>query len=369
MKYHKSLLALTLLCACNFAFATSKPPTTPTPTPNPSTTVTGHQDQNQHQSNQQGQGQDQTATGTGLGIGVGVGGNSASNATGGNANATGGRGGDGGSALSGSTSGAVSGSQSGVQGSGNADVRTNTTIGPVGSTSSSGSLSGAAASNGDQSTNVRNGSESNSSARTGDQNTRLDTSDVNLVSTGSASDSQSTSAGGSSDNAVNVDASTDSNYTAQALYLPSVPVNVPVGVPGGDVTVYYGTCGPLKAIESERVTGTYIGFWRKQSIDLGRSDRIVPYQGGEYIERTYSDGSTRLFGHQAVRTVALVSVAGGRSITLGGGQTGGNWGQAGAGGSSAMQQVVTQIDLEPCEAFHTKPPAVIQFNEPRVPRG
>lgn len=293
-----------------------------------------HQDQNQHQSNQQDQ--NQSATGTGLGIGVGVGGNSTSNASGGNASAKGGN------ALSGSTSGATSGSLSGVQGSGNADVSTSTTIGPVGSTSSSGSLSGAAASN-------------------GDQTTQLDTSDVNLVSTDTNS---------SSDNTVSVDASTKSNYTAQALYLPSNPVTIPVGIAGSNVTVYYGPCGPLKAIETNAVTGTYFGLVRKHKVHLGTTDRIVPYNGAEYLERAYSDGSTRLFGHQAVRTVAVVSVAGGRSVSLGGGQTGGGWGQAGAGGSSAMQQVVNQIDLELCEAFHTKPTApVIEFWETRVPRG
>ena len=100
---------------------------------------------------------------------------------------------------------------------------------------------------------------------------------------------------------------------------------------------------------------------------IGGTDRIVPYEGGEYVSRAYSDGSTRLFGHRAVRTTAVVTISGSRQIGAGGGQTGGGYGQLGVGGGSSMQRVVTQIDLEPCEAFHSLPapaPVVLAVPEP-----
>lgn len=99
----------------------------------------------------------------------------------------------------------------------------------------------------------------------------------------------------------------------------------------------------------------------------GRTDRIVPYQGGEYVSRNYPDGSVRLFGHRAVRTTAVVTISGSRQVGAGGGQTGGGYGQLGVGGGSSMQRVVTQIDLEPCEAFHSVPspaPVVVTASEP-----
>ena len=360
MKLKNYVLAACLAMLAFPAFATNNNPPNPCgnhgnncdpTTPTPGGDQSQQQDQNQHQSNEQGQGQSQTATGTGTGIAV---------ADGGDATATGGQGGRGGDATSGSLSGAISGSLSGVSDSGN-----------------SASLSGAAATTGDQTTSVANGSNSLSGANAsnGDQSQATTVGNSTAVTTGGATSGAASNVGdtaASSDNAVgvNVDASNNSRYTSQALLLPSNPTNIPVGIAGSNVTVYYGTCGPLKAIETNAVTGTYFGLVRKHKVHLGQTDRIVAYEGAEYIEKSYPDGSIRLFGHQAVRTVAVVSVAGGRSINLGGGQTGGGWGQAGAGGSSAMQQVVNQIDLEPCEAYHSAPlPPRIEFAEPRVPRG
>lgn len=247
----------------------------------------------------------------GLGIGQGGAGGSAS-------------GGAGGNASSGAVSDASSGSISGVS------------VGDIGSTSGSSST----ASNGNQSLS-------------GTQ-TVTNTNGGNTTASGASAD-------GSGNSTTQVNASNNSRYTAQSLFLPSIQAAAPTFAPGALATVVHGQCGPLMAIQSEEVTGTYLGLFRKHHIALGRTDRIVPHDGGEYVSRTYPDGSTRLFGHRAVRTTAVVTISGSRQIGAGGGQTGAGYGQLGVGGGSSMQRVVTQIDLEPCEAFHSvpAPPSVV----------
>lgn len=270
----------------------------------------------QSQTQGQGQAQGQIAvggTGTGIGVGIGKGGEGGK---GGSANASGG------SATSGSSAGALSGSYSGLSDSGNSS-----------SVAKGGSV-------GDTSSNASTGAVD--------------------ASSGSVASSD-----GSGNSSTHVDAS--SSHNSQALFLPTLPGAAPTFVAGSSATVVASQCGPLMATESEDVNGIYLGLIRKHSIPLGRTDRIVPYEGGEYVSRSYPDGSTRLFGHRAVRTTAVLNVAGSRQVALGGGETGGNWGQGGAGGGSSMQRLVVQIDLEPCEAFHSVPAPVVVAVPAAVP--
>jgi hypothetical protein len=275
----------------------------------------------QSQTQGQGQAQGQMATGgNGTGIGVGLGGEGgrggSASASGGNSEATGGN----------SIADSSSVSLAGVYDSGNSASRSDASVG-------------------------------NTSASTG----AID------ASSGSVSGASSDNSGGNS--TTHVDASNNSRYTAQSLFLPSIQAAAPTFAPGALATVVHGQCGPMMAIQSEEVTGTYLGLFRKHHIALGRTDRIVPYEGGEYISRTYPDGSTRLFGHRAVRTTAVVTISGSRQIGAGGGQTGGGYGHLGVGGGSSMQRVVTQIDLEPCEAFHSVPaPATVVIAAPAPAR-
>lgn len=345
-----ALAACLLLVMAQPCFATGKPPTTPPPhdpppanwwndikNTNSNDNSNHNQNHNQNHNNANASSKsDANATGVGLGLGLGIGegGNASSHATGGNA--TGGNakaeGGAGGFAAQGQG-----------QGQDQSQLATGGSVGNIGL--SNGSNSG--------SNTLNNGSNSGG----------------NSLSNGSASGASADNSGGNS--AVNVDASDRSStqYESQALFLPSLPPVLPPGIPGAVATVTYGQCGPLKAVESERVSGTYLGLFRKHKIDLGRSDRIVPYAGGEYIERKYPDGSVRLFGNMAVRTTAVLNVAGSRSVALGGGKTGGDWGQAGGGGGSAMQQLVTHIDLEPCEAFHSAPAKTVYVEVAQKPPG
>lgn len=342
----KNYLLIALLLAAAPAIATTNPPNpcgnhgnncNPDP-PTTSNPVTNEQNQGQLQGQAQGQGQNQTATGgTGTGIGVGIG--QGGSATGGSA-----QGGTGGTATSGSAAGAVSGSLSGVQGSGNAS------LGDVGSTSAAGALSNA--SNGDQSLS-------------GTQ-TVANTNGGNQTASGASADGS-----GNSDTAVTISGDSYNTEGSSFVYQAAMPPAPPVFGPSSVATVSYGQCGPYKAVESAQVNGVYLGMIRKHSIPLGRTDRIVAYNGESFKQKQFPDGRWYLEGQKAIRTTTVLNVSGSRQVSLGGyGSNGG--GQAGAGGGSSMQQLVSTIDLEPCVAYIAEPARevpVIEFKEPRVPRG
>lgn len=371
MKYTKTLLALTLLCVCNIALATNPPnpcgnhgnncnPTTPT------TPVTGEQqqDQNQHQSNQQGQGQGQaqnaTGTGTGLGVGVGygTGGDSSSVANGGHAT--------GGNALSGSQSGATSGSLSGVQGSGNADVRTNTTIGPVGSTSASGSLSGAAASNGDQSTSVRNGSESSSGAVSGD---------VSGTNTNTTSSTGGTS---SANGIVSVDAADRSSTTYQNstrvnTFIPGdLPSNAMTIAPGASITVAGDqACGVL--VSKVEIP---VYQWNKRGtkkVQVGYDEDVVPYKDASGVQQDYQtvnlpNGGYYLRGNHVTYVLSTQGSSTSSQLGLQGGGSGG-YGGLSFGSGRSYSQAGVRVIIRPCIAEKVDALPVIEYSKPRIPRG
>lgn len=353
----KKYLIIALLLAAAPAIATNPPNPCGNHgnncNPDPPQTTPGNQSQTQ--SNDQGQQQNATGTGTGIAVAGGGAANAAGGAGGagghggtavaGGGSATGGnaQGGAGGTATSGSASGAVSGSLSGVQGSGNAH------LGDVGSTSAAGALSNA--SNGDQSLS-------------GTQ-TVANTNGGNTTASGASADGS-----GNSETAVSIGG--DHFEGSQTVYQAAMPAAAPIFGPGSIASVSYGSCGPYMGVSSEDVHGTYIGLFRKQKIYLGRSDRIVERNGQPFKESRLPDGRWVLEGQRAVRTTTVLNVSGSRQVSLGGGDTGGGYGQAGAGGGSSMQRLVTQIDLEPCIAYIAEPVQqlpVIEFKEPRVPRG
>lgn len=347
LKY-KALHLSILLMLSSAAMATTNPPN---PCGNhgnncdpetPSTPNTNTQGQAQGQGQGQGQGQQQGQTangghGTGVGVGIGQGG-------------SGGAGGQGGN----STAGALSGSLSGVTGSGNS--RNEIGVGDVGSNSSAGAYSGG--------NNLSNGSASLSGASNGDQTT-TNTNGGNTTSSGASADGS-----GNADTDVTVGG--DQYEGSQTVYQAAMPSAPPIFGPASAAVVSYGQCGPYTAVESEQVDGVYLGLFRKHKINLGRTDRIVAYNGESFKEKRLPDGRWYLEGLRAVRTTAVLNVSGSRQVSLGGGDTGGGYGQAGAGGGSSMQRVVSTIDLEPCVAYIAEPAVqtpVIEFKEPRVPRG
>ena len=355
---NKSMLVVALLAFASPVFATGNhtcpyggnhPNCKPKPEdPKPPTPTTPTQNQTQQQQQQQ----DQTANGgdgTGVGIGVGIGQGGAAtggNATGGNAT--------GGTAVAGGGSVGDTTSLSGVVGSGNS---TNDLSNTVRDSGNSASLSGAAAISGSQ-----------SGVRVGD--TSLENDSTSLSGAASHSGGNTTESGSSSDNSggnndVSIDTSDRSSdsYESQALFIPSVQAAPPAIVASPALTVDRGVCGPRQGLITEDVNGIYIGMFTQRNVYLGKTDRIVSLDGQKFLYEDGNDGVKRLIGHRPVSYIAVIGVAGSRSIGLGGGKTGGDWGNAGASGGSSMQRMVVQTNLEDCEFAHTAPTPV---NVPRI---
>ncbi|QIN95280.1 hypothetical protein DLP3_117 [Stenotrophomonas phage vB_SmaS_DLP_3] len=377
MKIVKYSLALLLIAAASPAFATCKngatnypkcdnntpPPTTPEP---PKSSWWNEVKNDLHQDQHQGQDQAQSQTangGTGVGVGVGYG-----------AGGAGGEGGKGGTGY-----GGAGGSVAGSGNSANTNLN-NATGGSVGNTSatggnatggsvgnvSSGSSSGVTV--GD--TSLANNSNSQSGAYSGGNslsNGSASQSGATSSSGGNRTDSSANNSGGNSTTSVDAADRSVTNYESQALFIPSVQAAPPSIVAGSTAIVDRGICGPRQGLVTEDVYGTYIGMVRKSKVYLGKSDRLVSIEGQPFLLDVGPDGVKRLIGHRPVSYIAVIGVAGSRSIGLGGGKTGGDWGNAGASGGSSMQRMVVQTNLEDCEFAHTAPaPVVIEVPAKRI---
>ena len=162
---------------------------------------------------------------------------------------------------------------------------------------------------------------------------------------------------GSNTSTTNVDAADRSttNYRSVALVLPSVGVTAPSTVAVGNIIKETMACGVLQSVQRDEVKGTYLGLFKKSEVNLGTDDNLVPFinEAGEetYYKRVLgSDGKYRLMGHQPVIYTTQLSVSGARNISLGGGGSNQEWGQVGAGASSAMTRLVSKIQLRSCVA-------------------
>ena len=162
---------------------------------------------------------------------------------------------------------------------------------------------------------------------------------------------------GSNTSTTNVDAADRSttNYRSVALVLPSVGVTAPSTVAIGNIIKETMACGILQTVQRDDVKGTYLGVFKKSEVNLGTDDTLVPFinEAGEetYYKRVLgSDGKYRLMGHQPVIYTTQLSVSGARNLSLGGGGSNQEWGQAGVGASSAMTRLVSKIQLRSCVA-------------------
>ena len=160
---------------------------------------------------------------------------------------------------------------------------------------------------------------------------------------------------GSNTSVTNVDAADRSttNYRSVALVLPSVGVTAPSTVAVGNIIKETMACGVLQSVQRDTVKGTYMGLFKRSQIDLGTDDSLVPFtnETGEevYYKRVLgSDGKYRLMGHQPIIYTTVLSVSGARNLSLGGGGSQQEWGQAGVGASSAMNRLVSKIQLRSC---------------------
>ena len=175
---------------------------------------------------------------------------------------------------------------------------------------------------------------------------------------------------GSNTSVTNVDAADRSttNYRSVALVLPSVGVTAPSTVAVGNIIKETMACGVLQSVQRDTVKGTYMGLFKRSQIDLGTDDSLVPFtnETGEevYYKRVLgSDGKYRLMGHQPIIYTTVLSVSGARNLSLGGGGSQQEWGQAGVGASSAMNRLVSKIQLLSCVMAVEQVPTVARIKQ------
>ena len=175
---------------------------------------------------------------------------------------------------------------------------------------------------------------------------------------------------GSNTSVTNVDAAdrTTTNYRSVALVLPSVGVTAPSTVAVGNIIKETMACGVLQSVQRDTVKGTYLGLFKRSQIELGTDDSLVPFtnETGEevYYKRVLgSDGKYRLMGHQPIIYTTVLSVSGARNLSLGGGGSQQEWGQAGVGASSAMNRLVSKIQLRSCEMAVEQVPTVARIKQ------
>ena len=175
---------------------------------------------------------------------------------------------------------------------------------------------------------------------------------------------------GSNTSVTNVDAADRSttNYRSVALVLPSVGVTAPSTVAVGNIIKETMACGVLQSVQRDPVKGTYMGLFKRSQIDLGTDDSLVPFtnETGEevYYKRVLgSDGKYRLMGHQPIIYTTVLSVSGARNLSLGGGGSQQEWGQAGVGASSAMNRLVSKIQLLSCVMAVEQVPTVARIKQ------
>ena len=142
----------------------------------------------------------------------------------------------------------------------------------------------------------------------------------------------------------------------------------PSTVAVGNIIKETMACGVLQSVQRDTVKGTYLGLFKRSQIDLGTDDSLVPFtnETGEevYYKRVLgSDGKYRLMGHQPIIYTTVLSVSGARNLSLGGGGSQQEWGQAGVGASSAMNRLVSKIQLRSCEMAVEQVPTVARIKQ------
>ena len=242
----------------------------------------------------------------------------------------------------------------------------------TGGTYTTGALNagGATVGNTDNASSATTGASSSSIGNTSTGGNSL-TGGTQTAQTGASTSSAKNSAEtGSNTSVTNVDAADRSttNYRSVALVLPSVGVTAPSTVAVGNIIKETMACGVLQSVQRDPVKGTYMGLFKRSQIDLGTDDSLVPFtnETGEevYYKRVLgSDGKYRLMGHQPIIYTTMLSVSGARNLSLGGGGSQQEWGQAGVGASSAMNRLVSKIQLRSCEMAVEQVPTVARIKQ------
>lgn len=232
--------------------------------------------------------------------------------------------------------------------SGNSSNKNTTTSGAFSGGNSLANGSESTSSVGDTNASIGDTSLSNDSASFSGVGDTSSNSGGNTMGMVGGANTASNDSSGNSD--VRVDASDRSvtNYESQALVIPTIMTAAPALVANPALVVDRGACGPRMTKVQERVNGTYVGVFKRSSIDLGVDDELVPAEE-PYRYWTSPSGVQHVFGHQIVTYASVNGVAASRSLGLGGGRTGGDWGQAGASSGSSVQRTVIRVQLHECE--------------------
>lgn len=192
-----------------------------------------------------------------------------------------------------------------------------------------------------------------------------------------ANDSFSTSAGGSANGVVTVDAADRSstsynNSTRVNTFVPGdLPTNAMVIAPGASVTVAGDqACGVL-------ATKVQIPVYQwdkkgKNKVQVGWDEDIAPYVDAngvtqEYLTKPMPNGGYYLVGSHITYAFGSYGSSNASQLGLQGGG-GGGYGGLSFGSGRSYSQVGTRVIIRPCIADRVEVP-VIQFREPRVPRG
>ncbi|WP_323120025.1 hypothetical protein [Burkholderia alba] len=152
-----------------------------------------------------------------------------------------------------------------------------------------------------------------------------------------------------------VQANTTSSY--KAIYIPPVVPPTPASqLAVGNIVKETLACGPIVRKRSMPVKGTYFGLFLNSQIEQGHDDLIEPLldQNGNETYRDVPISDERgtgfhRYGSQVVMFTAIVGLAGARNIAIGGGGSEGAWGQGGGGSSGSIQQMVTTVQIVPCD--------------------
>lgn len=218
---------------------------------------------------------------------------------------------------------------------------------------------------------LSNGSESASSVGDVSSASRSSVGDTSLTGgnqttalRGGDQVSDASNSGGNSTVSVDAADRSTTNYESQDLFLPSIHTAAPALVAGPALAVDRGVCGPRMDKRQERVNGTYVGIMKRSTIDLGVDDELVP-ASEPYRYWTAPNGATHVFGHQIVTFASVNGVAASRSIGVGGGKTGGDWGQAGVSSGSSVQRTILRVQLQECELQVAPRPVLVEVKKIR----
>lgn len=155
-----------------------------------------------------------------------------------------------------------------------------------------------------------------------------------------------------------------SNVSYRTQFIPSITQAAPIAiVPGSQLQKDQSTCGPRKVVIKTPAEVMVKGLWRARIRTVGYNYELQDAEQPWRIVRM-PDGSTRAYGHEVVEWSAVRNVSTASSLQIGGGGTGGDWGQAGIGGSGAIQDIQTRPTLRDCEVSYS--PVIVEKIVPQI---